>query len=245
MSHFCTMCEEYYNDPNKHRYIECMYYNGCDCGEKNPGRRHIRVCPAVRDRKRKVAESRMPAPLLSNSRLSYPEEAVCAMCQVKYRGSASDHRTYVCAYYNGCPHCKKRYFEPNHMKKCEEEARLKEAGFDRDAGSIKYKCASCNEYIESFKYDAHIASCKGEVEAKDDDETKVFPAAVVETPKTLCPFCLLKISDEFTESHQKSCFESVERKFSYNASYYGEPQVIDVRVKKGERAVRFQEGASH
>lgn len=243
MSHFCTMCEEYYNDPTKHRYIECMYYNGCACGIKNPGREHFKQCFLLRERKRKASTS--PAPMLSNStETSKLDEITCSMCLVKYRGNPYDHRTVYCAYYNGCPVCGKKYFSPpGHMAECEERKRLLDAGFEDDTADIKYKCSTCNEYIAAMKYDTHKSSCKKEEEeAAADDDTKVFTPVIPQEPKEKCEFCGVSIVEKYINEHRKNCFESLERKFSYSVKYHGEPEVIDVRVKKGERAVRFSEG---
>lgn len=247
MAQYCTMCEEYFNDPSRHRYIDCVYYNGCLCGKKVPDRDHIKNCFMLKEKRRKAEQG--GTPMLSNLPKS-SDWKVCPMCMIRYMGDSNDHRFKICAYYNGCPFCKKRYFEPNHMKACEAASRkkaeveAKTGDEDADLEGVQYMCHHCHEFIAAAEYDDHKKKCavlSTAGPASDDDDTKILTTVVVEEPKTYCSLCGSNILSRYFRSHEEHCWKTVCSKFRYTTKSYGEPEVIDTRLEPGEKAVRFEE----
>lgn len=231
MSQFCTMCEQYFNDPQRHRYVECVYYNGCACGMKMPAPGHADKCFLLRDRKRREREA---ASFKGGTMLS--NEKLCSMCLRKYSGDDFVHRNSECYYYFGCPKCKKKYEVPSHFNSCTGIQATPSGSYPHSypttfsrypySSAVKVLCRDCREYVVEEFLNEHKRYCPA----------KTSPDMVK------CPLCDVRTVRSYLESHLEWCRKSMETKFSEKRVHVqGEPVLMDGRVQKGEKFVKFKE----
>lgn len=242
------MCGDYYHDYNKHRYVDCIYFNGCPCGMKSVPTDHKEKCFYWRDRRYKASKEAHP-PSSTNM--------VCSLCGEAYRSGFNDHRDRDCQYYVGCRKCSKRYAAYDHFKNCTgpiipmvrgefsggglaphsypgyNDGPYPPTSYPKPtypyAHAVKVLCSDCNEYVVEEYMDKHKQYC---------------PAKELPYMKR-CSLCNHKVHQDALASHRSDCMKAVQEKFSKAATAVGEPNIVDLRqrkVAKGERVVTFKEG---
>ena len=252
---FCDMCGQYYHDPNKHQYVDCVYRNGCPCGLKNVPKRHTESCFYWRDKKRREEADRSRSAASSAGVTTSYSNTECSLCGAPYYYSYEAHKS-SCYYHQGCPSCRQAYKPRDHYKTCRETPAYPYQGAYRDPWlEPRSLCTSCGEYIINKYYMEHQNRCKRERdEAREEAKAAAKPSPSAN--EMACPLCDQLVARSGIIAHQEVCMEDIRKKFAEKpmgsvqmAHREGTPEpALPERkvapVAAGDRVVEFpQEGS--
>lgn len=241
----CTMCDQYYSDPLRHKVMDCYYYVGCPCGLKPTNKKHVEGCFMARERARKdKTRSRFPQPppMLRNADLK--DEIVCCYCFRDYYSSKEEHEEKYCPYFIGCYVCGQKKVDKVHVETCKK--RKENAVPDE----IQLVCRYCRQNVPMSQYDEHMKlQCGPKTIDGIIEETAKVPRLSLLPPRPLdmvpCGLCGSDIMKVYIESHSARCKDTVKSKFSSTVYYASEPRIVDLRrtaSTKDLREVIFEEG---
>jgi len=241
MLSYCTMCDGFYNDPVKHRYIECPFYHGCPCGLKQQTRKHVDGCFMAKELKRKeralystsaveAALKKKEAPLIRNSQSNVSLK--CIYCFREYSYSRKEHEERYCTYFSGCPFCGAKKKDSHHVEQCKKKQIHDATGGDNDSG-LYMICDYCRGDIEMDKWEGHRADCGPKSLSLIVDETvKNHKAAQAGRPTKWCWSCDKQICEDIFSGHQDECRKRMASRFSVlPKKENGELSVSDERPK--------------
>jgi hypothetical protein len=237
MEQFCTMCDQYYRDPAKHRYVDCPFYNGCPCGIRPATKQHVEKCFMARERSRKAQKG--ATPMVSNISQT---EFTCVYCFRPYYSAKEEHETKFCMYFVGCTKCGAKGKDFTHSRTCKG----KEGETVSGAKEIELVCRYCRSNVPMSKYDDHMQKECGPrtvneiVEATEKRGLILLPPAIPEWKRSMvwCPFCGTDIVESYIETHQVRCKEQLKTKFEFAVYTVGEVRVYDNRRAQSIKDLR-------
>lgn len=242
MMHHCTLCEGFYHDPVKHRYIDCPYYNGCLCGLRQQSAKHVEKCVISKEikRKRKTVEDsnkvdeilqRREANLISNS----PQfNLTCIYCFRGYSYDRKDHESRFCPYFIGCVYCGKKKVDGKHVETCKvmQEREVESAAIGKEDMAVYMICQFCRADVSMDRWDEHRKKCGPKSNlALIVDETQ-RKSSGPKVPTKWCWMCGKEIAEDIFSSHQTGCKERMEKQYAKSSAWHGEISIDDRRPTK-------------
>jgi len=251
MLNYCTVCEGFYSDPARHRYVECPYYNGCACGLKQQTKKHVDNCFMVKELKRKgrmlaviekeISIEKKEASLIRNSQ-NIPV-LKCIYCFQEYGYSRQVHEERYCTYFTGCPFCGEKKKDSHHVEECKRKQIRDATGGDSDS-VLCMICDYCRGEIDMDRWEGHRANCGPKNLSLIMDETvKKQRSAEPSKPTKWCWSCDKQIYDDIFTGHQDECRKKMASRFATPPrKETGELNVIDERPKDSHlKEVQFVE----
>lgn len=264
MQKFCTMCDQYYNDPTKHRFLECPYYVGCPCGLRPATKQHMEKCFMAREKNRKEQKQKSePQGMIKNAKkMTSLLEFTCCYCFRAYFSSKEDHEEKFCVWHTGCPKCGEKKKDYAHAKNC-TGSRKERTNVPEDH-DIELVCRYCRSNVPMTKWDDHMKTqCGPKTVQEIVDATEKGSGGLIVIPETHglgagaqsewkkgmynCAFCGTDIMLTYKESHEARCKEQLKSKFGFTIYTVGEMNVVDLRrtpSTKNLREVTFVEEGS-
>ena len=230
MQQLCTMCDQFYSDPNKHRVMDCYYYVGCPCGIKPASKEHIKGCFFMRERARKKA---MQKSAFMGNRSADDVQFNCIYCFRSYGGSTvEEHEKRFCYYTVGCPFCLLKKKDIGHVRNCKSRATEK----SMEDTVIVMVCQYCRADVKFEDWDEHKRTRCGPDSGKTNLSLIVDETQKQSQPKQnmmWCAMCGTYIVDTYFKTHQARDRELLQSKFSSVKIETGELPTLDRRQIAG------------
>jgi hypothetical protein len=247
------MCEGFYNEPVKHRYIDCPYYNGCLCGLRQQTSKHVEGCVIAKEirRKKRIREEaqarenqlrKQEQPLISNSRGNQP--LTCIYCFRAYSYDRAQHETRYCPYFVGCPHCGRKKIDGKHTEECKVRILADPEGVIPGEEPVIYMvCQYCRGEIPMEDWDDHRRDKCGPKQVSLIVEETTRKSQAQAGPTKWCWMCDKKIYEDIFESHQVECKKKMAARYAaLPKKEHGELFIVDDRPRCSNlKEVKFVE----